>query len=129
MGGDSGDPQIIFDLSIASYGEWQVLNRAPTQSQAVGSDVWLPPRPGYLKLNIDASVFPGSDRIGIGAAIRDEKGSILGAMAKSLEGSFSPFLAECLALREGLSFAKEIECVNLEVETDAINVVSAIEDN
>ncbi|GMN66693.1 hypothetical protein TIFTF001_035757 [Ficus carica] len=106
-----------------------VLNRIPTQSQVVGSDVWLPPQPGYLKLNIDASVFPGSDHIGIGAAIRDEKGSILGAVAKSVEGFFSPFLAECLALREGLSFAKEIECVNLEVETDAINVVSAVMEN
>ncbi|GMN53173.1 hypothetical protein TIFTF001_022317 [Ficus carica] len=67
--------------------------------------------------------------IGIGAAIRDEKGSILGAVAKSVEGSFFLFLAECLALREGLSFAKEIECVNLEVETDAINVVSTVVEN
>ncbi|GMN53247.1 hypothetical protein TIFTF001_022384 [Ficus carica] len=128
-GGEAGDPQAIFELSIASYGEWQVLNRAPTLSQAVGSDVWEPPQPGYLKLNIDASVFPRSDHIGIGVAIRDEKGSILGAVAKSVEGSFSPFVAECLALREGLRFAKEIECANLEVETDAINVVSAVVDN
>ena len=83
----------------------------------------------YLKLNTNASVLPSSDHIGIGAAIRDEEGLILGVMAKSVEGSFSPFLAECIALREGLRFAKEIECVNLEVETDAINVVSAVVDN
>ncbi|GMN69310.1 hypothetical protein TIFTF001_038372 [Ficus carica] len=76
-----------------------VLNRAPTQSQVVG------------------------------ATIRDEKGSILGVVVKSVERSFSPFLAECLALREGLSFAKEIDCVNLEVETDAINAVSAVVEN
>ena len=38
-GGEVGDPQAIFDLSIASYGEWQALNRVQTQSQAVGSDV------------------------------------------------------------------------------------------
>ena len=105
-----GDPQAIFDLSIANYGEWQALNRVvPTQTQAVGSDVWLPPQPGYLKLNIDALVLPGSDHIGIGAAIRDEKGLILDAVAKSVEESFSPFLAECIALREGLRFAKEIK--------------------
>ena len=89
----------------------------------------LPPQPGYLKLNIDASVFPSSNHIGIGAAIRDDKGSFLGAMAISVVGSFSPFVAECLALREGLRFAKEIECVDIVVETDAINVVSAVEDN
>ncbi|GMN63226.1 hypothetical protein TIFTF001_032293 [Ficus carica] len=128
-GGEVRDPQAIFDLSIASFGEWQALNKVSIQSQAVGSDVWSPPQPGYLKLNIDASVFPNSDRIGIGAAIHDDKGSILGAVAKSVEGSFSPFVVECLALREGLRFAKEIKCVNIEVETDAINVVSAVVDN
>ena len=74
-------------------------------------------------------VSPGSAYIGIGAAIRDERGAIVGAVAKSVEGSFSSFLAECITLREGLKFAKEIECVNLEVETDATNVVSAVVDN
>ncbi|GMN43800.1 hypothetical protein TIFTF001_012998 [Ficus carica] len=128
-GGEVGDPQSIFDFSIASFGEWQSLNRAPTQPCFVGSDVWSPPQPGYLKLNIDASVFPSSNHIGIGAAIRDDKGSFLGALAISVEGSFSPFVAECLALREGLRFAKEIECVDIVVETDAINVISAIKDN
>ncbi|GMN38504.1 hypothetical protein TIFTF001_007729 [Ficus carica] len=43
--------------------------------------------------------------------------------------SFRVRITLCLALREGLSFAKEIECVNLEVETDAINVVSAVVEN
>ncbi|GMN27390.1 hypothetical protein TIFTF001_001625 [Ficus carica] len=128
-GGEAGDPQTIFDLSIASFGEWQALNRSPSQPSAVGSNVWSPPQPGYFKLNIDASVIPGSDHIGIGAVIRDEEGSILGAMARSVGGSFSPFVAECFALREGLRFAKEIKCADIEVETDAINVVSAVEDN
>ncbi|GMN52856.1 hypothetical protein TIFTF001_022008 [Ficus carica] len=109
--------------------EFDDFIRAPIQSQAVGSDAWSPPQSGYLKLNIDASVFPSSDHIGIGAAIRDDKGSILEAVAKSVEGSFSPYVAECLALREGLRFTKEIECANIEVETDAINVVSAVVDN
>ena len=92
-------------------------------------DVWLPPQSGYLKLNVDASVLSGSDHIGIGAIIWDEKGRILGAVAKSVEGTFSPFLAECMALREGLMIAKELESVTLVVETDAINVVSTVSNN
>ncbi|GMN45119.1 hypothetical protein TIFTF001_014327 [Ficus carica] len=100
-----------------------------TRGDCCCSDAWSPSQSGYLKLNIDASVFPSSDHIGIGAAIRDDKGSILGAVAKSVEGSFSPFVAECLAIREGLRFVKEIECANIKVETDAINVVSAVVDN
>ncbi|GMN72596.1 hypothetical protein TIFTF001_054756 [Ficus carica] len=122
-GGEESDPQDILDLGIASFDEWQALHQVPVQSQVVGSDVWLPPQLGYLKLNVDASVSPRSDHIGIGAVIRDEKGRILGAMAKSMEGTFSPFLAECIALREGLMLAKELESATLVVETDAINVI------
>ncbi|GMN35753.1 hypothetical protein TIFTF001_005489 [Ficus carica] len=77
------------------------LHQVPVQSQVIGLDVWLPPQSGYLKLNVDASISPESDHIGIGAVICDEKGRILGAMEKSVEGTFSPFLAECIALREG----------------------------
>ncbi|GMN41345.1 hypothetical protein TIFTF001_010577 [Ficus carica] len=107
----------------------KALHQVPIQSQVVSSDVWLPLQSGYLKLNVDASVSTESDHIGIGAVIRDEKGIILGAMAKSVEGTFSPFLAECIALREGLMMAKELERVTLVVETDVINVVSAVSDN
>ncbi|GMN21284.1 hypothetical protein TIFTF001_050116 [Ficus carica] len=128
-GGEESDPEDILDLGIASFGEWQALHQVPIQSQVVGSDVWLPPQSGYLKLNVDASVSPESDHIGKGAVIRDEKGRMLGAMAKSVEGTFSSFLAECIALREGLMMAKELESVTLVVETDAINVVSAVSDN
>ncbi|GMN68764.1 hypothetical protein TIFTF001_037815 [Ficus carica] len=124
------------DFALVCWLAWKLwcernkaLRQVPVQSQVVGSDVWLPPQSGYLKLNIDASVSSGSDHIGIGAVIRDEKGRILGAMAKSVEGTFSPFLAECIALREGLMMAKELESFTLVVETDAINVVSAVSDN
>ncbi|GMN57601.1 hypothetical protein TIFTF001_026707 [Ficus carica] len=77
----------------------------------------------------DASVSPESDHISVGAVIRDEKRRILGAMAKSVEETFSPLLAECIALRESLMMAKELESVTLVVETDAINVVSVVSDN
>ena len=41
--------------------------------------------------------------------IRNDQGMIYGALAKALEGSFSPLLAECFALCEGLKFAQELE--------------------
>ena len=45
---------------------------------------------------------------------------------KSVDKTFSPFLAECIALREGLKIAKELEIVTLVVEIDAINIVSVV---
>ena len=76
-----------------------------------------------------ASVLPGVEHIGIGAVLRDEKGIILGAVAKSVEGSFSPFLAECIALREGLIFTKDLNLGPIVVDTDAFNVVTVVGDN
>ncbi|KAK0602705.1 hypothetical protein LWI29_036111 [Acer saccharum] len=38
------------------------------------NELWSPPPPGLLKLNSDASVFPGGSSIGVGAVIRDSGG-------------------------------------------------------
>ncbi|GMN40448.1 hypothetical protein TIFTF001_009671 [Ficus carica] len=96
---------LMEDFALVCWLAWKLwcernkaLNQVSIQFQAVGPDVWLPPQPGYFKLNVDASVSPESDHIGI-------------------------------ALREGLMIAKELESVSLVVETNAINVVSAVSDN
>ncbi|PON42145.1 Ribonuclease H-like domain containing protein [Trema orientale] len=87
---------------------------------------WKPPEAGLLKLNIDAAVVKGYTYVGVGAVVRDHWGPIVAAVATRLVGSFGVFIAECLALREGLQFclASNLE-VNV-VETDALNVASAV---
>ena len=45
-----------------------------------------------------------------------------------MDGTFSAFLTECMALREGLKITMELEIVTLVVEIDAINVVSTVSD-
>ncbi|GMN37351.1 hypothetical protein TIFTF001_006731 [Ficus carica] len=120
------------DLAMVYWLAWKLWcerNKVPVQQQVVGWDVWLPPQPGYLKLNVDASVSSGSDHIGIGTVIRNENGRIYGSLAKSVDETFSPFLAECIALCEGLKIAKMLEIVTLVVETDATNVVSTVSDD
>ncbi|GMN34653.1 hypothetical protein TIFTF001_004807 [Ficus carica] len=62
---------------------------------------------GQLKLNTDASVVAGLEFVGIGAIIRDEACFVMGAMAKKVPGVFSPLLAECIAIREGLQPAMD----------------------
>ncbi|EXB54732.1 hypothetical protein L484_012832 [Morus notabilis] len=57
---------------------------------------------GQFKLNAI-----GSNCVGLGAVIRDDVGQVLACLAKKLDGSFSPFIAECLAPREGLLLAKQ----------------------
>jgi hypothetical protein len=67
---------------------------------------WIPPSPGLLKLNIGAVVHQNSRSIGIGVAIRDEKGKVLVARSSQLCGSFSTEVSQFLTLQEGLMLAK-----------------------
>ncbi|KAF5472443.1 hypothetical protein F2P56_009162 [Juglans regia] len=63
---------------------------------------WNPPSAGSLKLNVDAATFPGWDKAGVGAVLRDEKGRILMAFSRVeilLEGSES---LELLAIFRGM---------------------------
>ncbi|PON79986.1 hypothetical protein PanWU01x14_004360 [Parasponia andersonii] len=45
---------------------------------------WTAPEPGYVKLNVDASVVPGSPFIGIGFVLWDHLGHVLAAGAQYL---------------------------------------------
>ncbi|GMN53166.1 hypothetical protein TIFTF001_022306 [Ficus carica] len=96
-GADGSDPQSVLDLGLASFGEWQALHWLFSQHR--------------------------SDHIGVGAVLRNEYGLLCGALAKTLDGSFSPLLAVCLSSREGLKFAKEMEVDALVVETDVIKLL------
>ncbi|GMN60151.1 hypothetical protein TIFTF001_029243 [Ficus carica] len=120
----------FLDFGLAGFSEWRALNRVvPKQLQIIGSNMWMPPPIGLLKMNVDVAVLPASHHIGMGVVIHNDQGMFCGALAKALEGSLSSLLAECLALREGLKFAHELEVDALMVESDAINLVSAINDN
>lgn len=87
---------------------------------------WSLPPPSSLKLNVDAAVDTFSRLIGIGAIIRDVIGGVVAALFTGYMGHFGAFLAECVAVREGLKFArKEGHKVNL-VECDSLNIITAI---
>ena len=86
---EGSNSQAILDLGIVSFGEWRALHLIPVQQQVVGSEFWLPPQPGYLKLNVDTMVSLRSDHIGMGAIIRDENGRISTADKISGQDFFS----------------------------------------
>ncbi|GMN18794.1 hypothetical protein TIFTF001_046846 [Ficus carica] len=127
-GGEASDRQSVLDLGIASFGKLKALHyMAPEQpQQCVGSELWQFPLTRFLKLNVNAAVIPGSNYVGVGAAIHNDSGLVCGALAKSIDGRFSPFLAECIVLHEGLKLAKELEIDGLVMKTYATNVASAI---
>ncbi|PON76779.1 Ribonuclease H-like domain containing protein [Trema orientale] len=98
-----------------------------SQTMANCDKKWTAPTMGQLKLNVDVVVTSSSGFIGIGAVVRDCHGIVLGTSSLKFAGHLSSFLAEYVAVREGIKFAIDYGLSPGVIETDAQNVVLALQ--
>ncbi|PON41741.1 Ribonuclease H-like domain containing protein [Parasponia andersonii] len=82
---------------------------------------------GQLKLNVDTTVKSSSGLISIGTVVRECHDIVLGASSLKFSGHLSPFLAECVAIREGIEFATDHGLSLGVIKMDARNVVLALQ--
>lgn len=110
------------------YGYQQCGERedAHQDSRPLRDEIWRAPETCRLKLNTDASVRSHQDYIGVGAVVRDAEGVVWACLAKKLPGSFSSFIAECIALREGLVFARQCGLDVHDIEVDVSRVAQVV---
>ncbi|KAH9754875.1 reverse transcriptase domain-containing protein [Citrus sinensis] len=64
--------------------------------------------------------------VSFGGVIRDSGGDFIAAKCQSFPGSFHPREAEALAVREALSWIKHMQLSKIIIETDCLNVYSAL---
>ncbi|XVE96110.1 hypothetical protein REPUB_Repub02eG0193000 [Reevesia pubescens] len=74
----------------------------------VQNDQWFPPQVGLAKVNFDVVVFYDLNVVRIGVAIRDAKGEVLALLSCLKHVPTDPYIVECVALKEAISFALEI---------------------
>ncbi|KAK2986895.1 hypothetical protein RJ640_028462 [Escallonia rubra] len=95
-----------------------------------------------IKNTEDDEVFPtkvpGPDvfkevyAIGLGAAIRDSRGSFIAGLPKRVDNLTCPLMAEALATLDGIKLAQPMDCQRLCIEGDAADIIFALkstEDN
>ena len=89
---------------------------------------WTPPEEGELKLNVDASMFPGTNIFSIGMLIRYHQGSFLRERTLRLPAPTSVFEAEAIGVMEVLSWMamNQLNGVGMQVETDSLLTEHAI---
>ncbi|XP_061993826.1 uncharacterized protein LOC133711746 [Rosa rugosa] len=87
---------------------------------------WYPPEPGSLKLNVDTACDHQKGKVGLGAVVRDEHGHMKGAVMHQLCGGLSAHASEALAVLFGMRYCLMEGFTKLEVESDALNVIKAI---
>ncbi|GMN48742.1 hypothetical protein TIFTF001_017909 [Ficus carica] len=91
---------------------------------SVGRSVrWSSPPGEDLKLNVDAAVW--SDVVFVVGYHSRRSGSGVSVFGRFL-GAHSPFVTECLALKEGLEFARTCNLRVAWIESNAANVVRAV---
>lgn len=51
---------------------------------------WLPPPPGWVRVNVDTATFMQTESVGIGSVIQDENGSLVRARSKKIDAKLHP---------------------------------------
>ncbi|KAL2935537.1 hypothetical protein RDABS01_018655, partial [Bienertia sinuspersici] len=97
--------------------------RAPAQVPTRGE--WRAPPTGVVRINTDAEVREGRG-VGLGVALRNERGQLLGVGVRRIGGTFRPELAEAWAASFGVEVARRLKYARVELECDAINVVKDV---
>ncbi|KAE8797471.1 Alanyl-tRNA synthetase [Hordeum vulgare] len=83
---------------------------------------WRPPDQGTIKINTDGSVA-SQHSIGGGGGVARSEQAFIAAWCKPFRGVTDPLVAEALALREGVRFARLRGFSKVVLETDSLELV------
>ncbi|VFQ60608.1 unnamed protein product [Cuscuta campestris] len=75
---------------------------------------------------VDAAIFPSSKEVAFGSVIFDSGGSFYAAKNRMMQCSLEPVMAEAMACREALTWARANEIQDVELLTDCRWVVEAL---
>jgi ribonuclease HI len=99
----------------------------PSHSREPSSlSCWVPPPIGMVLINVDAALFASSRRMGAGVVIRDHNGVCVAACSDSYQEVTIPELAEAMAMRRSLIFAKYESLDHVSLATDCLSMVQRI---
>lgn len=75
---------------------------------------------------VDAAIFEEKEASGVGLVARDHGGQLILAKSKCYAELMNPMLAETMAIKEALSWAKQIEWMEVTIESDCLVVIQMI---
>ncbi|KAK3200780.1 hypothetical protein Dsin_024195 [Dipteronia sinensis] len=87
---------------------------------------WNPHNQGIYKINMDVAINSAGECVGLGMVIRDLTGFVMSASSQKNSAMYSPQVAEAIAIRQGLQFARDTGLYLVVVESDAAVVVDWI---
>ncbi|KAM6593434.1 hypothetical protein CsatA_001137 [Cannabis sativa] len=91
-----------------------------------GREHWVKPIETKFKMNVDGAIFEPENRFGFGCILRNGEAKLVEAFSQSKVGRVSPEIAEVVGVKEALSWIKAKNLSDVEIETDSLVVVQAI---
>lgn len=126
-------PEVAMQWSIKQVSQWREVqslktgrSNLRTQGQALEAGRWKAPEVNKLKVNVDASVVPGSNSYSVGMILRDHMGGFRKARNLRCEGEVSVFEAEARGVLEAIRWVMELGVADVVVENDSMLTVQAI---
>ena len=104
---------------------FEIHKHPPETQRRAALTHWLPPPAGFYKANFDAAYFGNSGIAGIGVVVRDCEGEIIAALSQKILEPYSVDVAETLACRRAVVFARELSLFSIIVEGDNMRIVQA----
>lgn len=110
---------------LAEWSRAQEIAEKSVDRTRSRSKSWCKPPEGWVKINVDAAFYPGSERIGVGCVMRDDRGKFIRARMNTARGGTSAREAEAISMREALSWIKSWRTTKCVFESDAKLLVDA----
>ena len=127
-------PNVAMEVAAKMVDEWQkaqqknqTSSNTPSRSEHGTQVRWERPHAGWKKVNVDASVYDDSFSFKIGMVLRDDGGSFNAGVQSCMAGQVSSMEAEAIVVYEALCWIESMGLGKVEVECDALNVVSALQ--
>ncbi|KAK3230415.1 hypothetical protein Dsin_002296 [Dipteronia sinensis] len=111
---------------LAEFHDGQLLKDSMPPTSSFRDQKWTPPNPGMYKINCDAAIGSADRLVGFGIVIRDSEGFVMASSSQRIEASFTPQVAEALAISRGLQLAIDTGLHPCRIASDAKIVVDWI---
>ncbi|KAL0004829.1 hypothetical protein SO802_012390 [Lithocarpus litseifolius] len=105
---------------------WDANNQGQHRSMRRPPVRWSPPPAGTYKANFDAAILEELQCVGLGVVFRDHSGQVIAALSQRIGLSRTVELAEALAARRAVEFARELSLFDVILEGDCLRVVQAL---
>lgn len=87
---------------------------------------WTPPPKNWVMLNVDATIFADSKCMGMGVVITSHIGEFLAACSQPFPFVTDPEIAEAMAMRKAVQFAKERGYLRIITALDCLSLVQKL---